>query len=344
MNSNEFPREWARARVAFTSHEEYQVLRDHSLHTAVLSGRLRFEAEEGGAWPVVGDWVMAMPNESGPWVLQAVLERRTVLYRGLAERGEPDQAMASNVDVALVICAMDMEFRERRVERYLYLAHEFAIRPVVVLNKIDRIADRADFERRTESVAHGVAQYSISALTGEGVDALMGAVSAGETAVLLGSSGVGKSTLLNRLKGNEKQRTHPVREADSKGRHTTTHRELLELECGWTLIDMPGLREVGLAGGDGVGIDATFADILELATACRFPDCRHTAEPGCRVREAAASGVLEAARLGNYQKMLRELAFRERQADKGAEAAQKLKWRKMHLAMRKQPDKRKGGG
>ena len=341
MNSKTFSRDWIRARVALSSHEEYQVLFEGKMSEAVLSGRIRFEAEQGGCWPVVGDWVIAMPNDSGPSVVQAVVHRQNVLYRGLAERGEPDQAMAANVDVALVVSALDAEFHERRLERYLYLAHECGVRPIVVLNKTDSAIGRTEFERRAVNVAGGVEMYSISALTGEGVAELIGAVKMGQTAVLLGSSGVGKSTLLNRLKGFELHRTQPVRERDHKGRHTTTHRELLELKCGWTLIDMPGLREVGLPAGPGLGIVTTFDDIGQWAKACRFHDCQHQGEPGCEVAAALASGKLEAARFANYQKLLRELAFRERQADKGAESAERAKWKKVHLAMRKSPDKRK---
>ena len=342
MNSKEFPHEWVRARVALSSHEEYRILCEGQMVEAVLAGRVRFEAEAVGCWPVVGDWVMAMANQSGPWVVQAVVDRQNVLYRGLAERGEPDQAMAANVDVALVVSALDAEFHERRLERYLYLANECGVRPIIVLNKTDRAVARAKLEQRAEKVAGGVAMHSISALTGEGVADLMGAIKLGQTAVLLGSSGVGKSTLLNRLKGFEMQRTQPVRERDYKGRHTTTHRELIELECGWTLIDMPGLREVGLPGGPGAAIATTFEDITQWATSCRFFDCQHRGEPGCEVAAAVASGKLEAARFANYQKMLRELTFRERQADKGLESAERAKWKKIHLAMRKSPDKRKG--
>ena len=342
MNSKEFPRDWVRARVAASSHEEYRILFEGQLSEAVLAGRIRFEAEEGGYWPVVGDWVMALPNDSGPWVVHAVVDRRNVLYRGLAERGEPDQAMAANVDVALIMSALDAEFRERRLERYLYLAHECGVRPIVVLNKTDCAVGRGEFERRAMSVAGLVEVYSVSALTGEGVSELIGAVMVGQTAVLLGSSGVGKSTLLNRLKGFELQRTQPVRERDHKGRHTTTHRELLDLECGWTLIDMPGLREVGLPTGAGMGIDTTFEDIIQWAKLCHFHDCRHQGEPGCEVAAAVVSGKLEAARFANYQKLLRELAFRERQADKAVESAERAKWKKIQMAMRKSPDKRKG--
>ena len=331
----EFPESWIPARVSFSSHEEFQLLSPSGSHQGVLSGRIRFEAEEGGAWPVVGDWAAVLPNGNGPWVIQLVLPRSSTLYRGLAERGEPDQIMAANVDVALILSALDNELNTRRLERYLYLVGASRIRPIIVLNKADLHSDLEQVQEVVRKVCAGADVHVISAQTGAGVDELSAAIQPAQTAVLLGSSGVGKSTLLNRLIGAEQQRTSPVRESDSKGRHTTTHRQLIPMPLGWVMIDMPGIREVGLPGGEESRMESAFPEIEAWSAECRFPDCSHVGEPGCRVLEAIEMEELQGDRLASYQKFLREIAFQHRRGNKQAELQEKARWKTIHKEQRK---------
>lgn len=328
----EYPPKWTPARVCSISHNSFHLIRPDGAFSAVVSGRLRFDAKDGGLWPVVGDWVAALPRADGSWTIQGVVPRANALYRGLMERGEPSQMMAANVDVALILSGLDNDLNLRRVERYVHLAKTNKIRPVIVLNKLDLSPD-------TEAVKVALAAFEcevhfVSALTGVGVDDLSAAIGHGQTAVLLGSSGVGKSTLFNRILGREAQRTSAVRDSDSKGRHTTTHRQLIPMPQGWVLIDMPGIREVGLPSAPDESTDATFPDIQALGGECRFPDCRHESEPDCSVQEAVKAGKLDAARLANFHKMRREVARQSSLGDKQAEVELRAKWKVIHKAQK----------
>ena len=330
----EFPEKWTPARVSASSHGEFQLLSEQGTHLASVSGRLRLDSKEGAAWPVVGDWVAAMPKENAPYVIQRVLPRTSTLYRGLADRGEPDQIMVANVDVAMVLTGLDNDFNTRRLERFLYLASSSGIRPVIVLNKADLHTDLEEVRAIVSKVAAGCAIHVISAQTGLGVDELARSIQPGQTAVLLGSSGVGKSTLLNRFSGVEHQRTSAVRESDSKGRHTTTTRNLIPMPGGWVLIDMPGIRAVGLPGGH-EAMEAVFPDIDAWSMECKFADCTHQTEPECRLTEVLRSGELSPERFANYRKMLLEVAFQQIQGDKQAELQKKAFTKVVHKAQKK---------
>jgi ribosome biogenesis GTPase len=304
---------------------------------AEMSGRFRHRAKGDADLPAVGDWVaVRLAGGEGPALIQAVLPRRTRLARKVPGAPTAEQVMAANVDVVLVVAGLDGDYTPRRLERALVLVWDGGAQPAIVLNKADLLSP-AEIEERvraTEDVAPGVPVITVSAATGEGLAALEPRLRPGRTAALIGSSGVGKSTLVNRLLGQERQRTAEVRTHDSRGRHTTTHRELLRLPGGGLLIDTPGLRELQLwAAPD--ALDGAFADVDALAGSCRFADCRHAGEPGCAVTGAADAGTLSPARLESYRKLQRELRHLALRQDDRGRREEKEKWRAIHKAARK---------
>lgn len=272
-----------------------------------VPGKLLHKARAGGGLPGVGDWVALslLPGED-KGVIRAVVPRRTVLERKVVGRVHDRQVLAANVDLVFVTLALDASFNIRKMERFLVMAHEGGARPVVVLNKAD-LCDNAEFCAEAARAAAGATPVlNVSARTGRGMPQLRKLLKPGETSVFLGPSGVGKSSLVNRLYGEEVQATIEIRDWDAKGRHTTTSRELIQLSCGALVIDTPGLREFHLWHADG-GIEDAFPEIAELGARCRFRDCSHSVEKHCAVIEAAASGALPMERLENYRKLRREL-------------------------------------
>ncbi len=317
------------ARVAAAGRKHFVVWTEYGEIDVEPSGGLRYASE---LWPVVGDWVVL--REDGPSI-ERVLQRRTTVARQLPG-GRGRQVMAANVDVLFIVTALGSEYNARRLERYLVLARESGARPVIVLNKVD-LADRLnvdmnDLLNRTQALAEGAHVLALSASSDPALDTVAAELLPGETAAMIGSSGVGKSTILNRLLGKERQKTASVRDGDDKGRHTTTTRELFRMPGGWLLIDMPGLREVQL-WAETEAIDASFEDVQALAAQCRFRDCAHAGEPGC----AVVGGGLDATRLANYQKMRREVEYLAIKADPELERQRKTKWKAIHKAMRKDP-------
>jgi ribosome biogenesis GTPase / thiamine phosphate phosphatase len=285
-------------------------------------GKLHDGAAVGGLLPAVGDWVAVQPLGPERGVVEAVLTRRTAISRQEAFKGSGEQVLAANVDVVLLVMGLDNDYNIRRLERYLTTAWDSGASPALVLTKLDLCRDPT-IVVEAESVAMGVPVVAVSNVTGEGLDTLEGMLPAAETVVLIGSSGVGKSTLINRLIGDERLATNGLR-ADGRGRHTTRHRELFELPGGALLIDTPGLRELQLWQGD---VDEAFADVVELAAECRFSDCGHETEPGCAVRSAIATGRLDAERLKAYRKLQRELASIAGRRDRRLWAENKRRWR-----------------
>ena len=337
-------------------HKETSIVRGADGHDrpAIVSGRFRYDALAASDYPAVGDWVALEPTrpEAGaddPAIIAAVLPRESSFVRSAADSSRrtaghlaDEQVIAANVDVAFIVAGLDNDFNLRRLERYLAVAWASSVRPVVVLNKAD-IAD--DLEGRlvaVGSIAPGVPVVVLSALTGDHVADLGEHLHVGRTAVVLGSSGVGKSTLVNALLGEERQATAAVRDDDSRGRHTTTHRELFVLPGGALLIDTPGIRSLELAGAD-EGVDTAFDDINALADACRFRDCRHEGEPGCAVRGALDDGSLTIDRLESHRKLERELAFAERKGDPRAQAEERKRWKAIHKSVGKHMDAKYGG-
>ncbi|WP_426750428.1 ribosome small subunit-dependent GTPase A [Myxococcus sp. Y35] len=291
---------------------------------ARTAGRLLHQAPSAEALPTVGDWVaLQLPDGEGEALIHAVLPRQSVLARREAGSERDGQLIAANLDVVFLAAGLDGNFNPRRIERALALAWSSGASPVVVLTKADLHPDAASLVAEVEDLAPGVPVLALSAWTGEGLEALYACLPAGKTGALVGSSGVGKSTLVNRLLGEARLVTQAVRAEDDKGRHTTTHRELFVLPGGGLLIDGPGMRELGLLGGEDEGIQQTFSDILELAADCRFSDCQHQREPGCAVRAAVASGVLSQERLASYERLQREQAFHARQSSVSAERDQR---------------------
>jgi ribosome biogenesis GTPase len=288
---------------------------------AAVSGSFRFEALAASEYPTVGDWVAL--DASG--VIVAILPRRTTFRRMATDATrhgaglDDEQVMAANVDVALLVAGLDHDFNVRRIERYLAVARSSGIAPVVVLNKADVEDDVEGVRAAVGTIAPGVPVVPVSARTGAGLDALRTHLRPGATAAILGSSGVGKSTLVNALLGEERQKTAEVRVADSRGRHTTTHRELFELPNGALLVDTPGIRALEVLGAE-EGVETSFDDVAAIAATCRFSDCGHDHEPGCAVRVAIAEGRLAPERLASHRKLERELARVDRQTDARARA------------------------
>jgi ribosome biogenesis GTPase len=318
-------------RVIAEHRGRYVVWTAEGERAAVLAGRLRHHADSREALPATGDWV-AVDEGSGTAAIQAVLPRRSVFRRKAAGHATEAQVLAANVDTALIAAALPGDVNPRRIERYLALAWESGAVPVVVLTKAD-LADDVDAALRgVRAVAPGVDVAAVSSVTGAGVDALARWLKPGRTAVLLGSSGAGKSTLTNLLVGAEALRTGAVRD-DGKGRHTTTHRQLVRLRNGALLIDTPGMRELQLWTAD-AGLESAFADVEALAAGCRFADCAHESEPGCAVRAAAVSGALDPERLESWRRLRRELAWLETKQDEAAAAAERARVRTIHRAQR----------
>ena len=320
-------------RVAVQHRGAYDVLTELGELRCDVAGRLYDESASPADLPAVGDWVAvaARPGENGGTV-QAVLPRRTKFSRKTAWQAAEEQVLAANVDVVLIVSSLNEDLNLRRLERYLTLGWESGARPVFVLTKADLAEDVDAAVREVESVAFGVPLVPLSSVTGEGLDALRSHLGAGVTAALLGSSGVGKSTLINTLAGEELLATREIRD-DGKGRHTTTRRELVQLPGGALVIDTPGMREIQLWVAD-EGLEEAFEDVAELFGSCRFSDCAHESEPGCAVKEALADGTLQPERWESYLKLQRELAHLERRIDKRAAAEERKRWKAISVFAR----------
>jgi len=308
-------RNLAPARIAVEHRSRYVLYAEDGEHDAVLAGRLRQENDLAAWHPVVGDWVaVALGTGDGPAVIHAVLPRATRFARRAPLRDDIEQVLAANIDRVLIVVAADRDTNARRIERYLAMAWEGGAEPVIVLSKCD--LDGADDRRRDiEAAALGIRVISVSNITGDGVEDVRALLMEGTTTALLGSSGVGKSSLVNSLLGGgrEQLRTGAVRD-DGKGRHTTTHRELVPLSSGGLLLDTPGMRELGLWDAS-EGTREVFADIAALSDRCRFTDCGHDTEPGCAVLDAVATGEVSQERLDSWRKLVAELAYLERRDD-----------------------------
>ena len=327
------------ARVSAVHREQLRLLTASGDATAELIGALLYRLESRAAWPAVGDWVAVQRTGPDQAMVHAVLPRRTLFSRRAPGRREEEQAIAANVDVTLIVCGLDRDFNPRRIERYLALTRESGAAAAVVLNKADLCDEPAARVDTVRSRAPGVPVVALSALAPEAAEALRALIPPGHTAALLGSSGVGKSTLVNLLLQQERQRVQPVRESDSRGRHTTTHRELLPLPGGGALIDTPGMRELQLwAGVD--SIDASFDEVTALAAECRFRNCQHRGELGCAIEQAVRDGEIPEDRWLSYQKLRAEAAFHVRKTDVLEAQKQKQQWKQIHKAMRR--DKKPG--
>jgi ribosome biogenesis GTPase len=305
-------------RVAAVHRGAFDVWTESGAVRSRLPGRLVHEGLDVG----VGDWVGLSDG-----LIRTVLPRRSAIVRNAAGLTTTAQTLAANVDVALVVSSLGPDLEPRRIERYLVTIWESGASPEIVLTKADRLDDPWPLVAEVEALALGVRVHVVSAVTGQGCDALRARIPAGTTAVLLGSSGVGKSTLVNLWLGEETMATKETREDDDEGRHTTTHRQLLVLPGGGLVIDTPGLRELQLWDVDSAALDATFADVEELAADCRFADCTHTHEPECAVLAAVESGELPRERLHSWRKLQRELRAIAMRHDIRLRKEEGRKWR-----------------
>jgi ribosome biogenesis GTPase len=308
---------------------------------AQVSGRLRHLASGRADFPAVGDWVALRASaDAGPALIEAVLPRKNKLSRQSAGDSGGEQILAANLDVLFLITSLNRDLNACRVERFLTAAALPGCRAVVLLTKSD-LCDSPDPVAAEFRERLAVPVHAVSALAGDGLDALTAYLTEGTTAATLGTSGVGKSTLLNRLAGQQRE-TQPVREDDDRGRHTTTHRELVPLPSGGLLIDSPGIRELRL-WAEGADVDAAFEDIAALAAGCPFADCSHTHEPRCAVRRAVLDGVLDEARLESFLKLGREMQYEEARGGGRAARERKERERRLHREIEKHKRRKQGG-
>jgi ribosome biogenesis GTPase len=321
-------------RVALEHQHLYRVLTERGEMLARVAGRLRHEATASTDYPAVGDWVAlaARPGELRT-TIQAILPRVSRFSRKVPGEVTAEQVVAANIDTVFLTMGLDGDFNLRRIERYLVTAWKSGASPVVLLTKADVADDLPARLGEVASVASGAPVHATSVRADVGIGELAPYLEIGRTVALLGSSGVGKSTLINRLIGRDVQRTAEVSGVKSRGRHTTTHRELIVLPGGGLVIDTPGLRELQLWEAPG-SIDAAFADIEAIAAGCHFGDCRHDTEPKCAVRAAAADGRLGPERLESYLKLRKEAEYLAGRQDRLAELERKRKWKTIHKAVR----------
>ncbi len=321
------------ARVVEELKTLYRVRTESGEFLAGIAGRLRYLAQSRDGFPAVGDWV-AVSASDGRARIESILPRRTKLSRKAAGRNSSEQIIATNLDVVFIVSSLNREFNLRRIERYLAAVWEGGAQPVVLLNKADLCTEVAERVAEVESIAIAVPVCPVSALERNGVDAVRRHLGPEMTAAFVGSSGVGKSTIINALAEDGRLPVGPVRPSDDRGRHTTTSRQTVFLPGGGIVIDTPGMREFQL-WDSGQGLTQAFEDIQALAEDCRFRDCAHHGEPGCAVEAAISEARLEPERLENHRKLQAELRFLECKVDPQAAHEQKRRWKQIHRAMRR---------
>ena len=324
------------ARITAVHKERYALVCEYG----ETFGRLKTKEYYGGfeEFPTAGDFVMINHNPGGDSQIIRTLPRRTFFSRRDPTPGRGEQAVASNFDYVFIMQSLNHDFNLRRMERYLTLAWQSGAVPVVVLTKADIAADPSPYIMTAERLAMGAAVYAVSSKTGEGLEALSQYIAAGKTSVFLGSSGVGKSSLVNALAGEEIMTVNGIREDDSKGRHTTTHRQLVMLKNGAMIIDTPGMRELGMWDVT-EGLGEAFADVEQFIGKCRFRNCKHETEPGCAIKAALESGELSLERWQSYNGLKSEAKYSD---DKVSYLRQKQQWHKDIAKFNKQRKKSSG--
>jgi ribosome biogenesis GTPase len=318
---------YAAGRVALEYKHFYRIYSEWGEVLGEIAGRLRHEALDREDLPVVGDWVVIRRSpESDKVTIHAVLPRKSKFTRKVAGFRTEKQIIGSNIDTVFLVTSLNQDFNPRRVERYLIVAWESGARPIIVLSKSDLCDEVEERTREIKAVVGDVPIHAVSVVKREGLDELARYLKAGQTVALLGSSGVGKSTLVNYLLGREHLRVQEIRKHDGRGVHTTTRRELIVLPQGGLVLDTPGMRELQLWDGEG-GLAIAFADIETVATQCYFSDCRHQDEPRCAIREALAEGAIDAARYESYEKLKKELTYLARKQDIRSAIVEKKRWK-----------------
>lgn len=318
-------------RVAVEYRDCYLIYLEQGKQFAEVTGKFRYQATGLQDFPAVGDWVAVQQT-----TIHAVLPRLSKFSRKIVGSTTEEQVIATNVDTVFLVSGLDGDFNLRRIERYLVLVWESGSIPVIVLNKADLCTDLERRIAEVQAIALGVPVIALSATQQQDIEALQPYLQPGKTIALLGSSGVGKSTLTNQLKGEQAQAVQAVRQGDDRGKHTTTHRQLIPLPSGALIIDTPGMRELQLWSG-AEALPETFAEVEDLAQQCRFRNCQHEQEPGCAVQAAISMGQLDSSRLQNYQKLQRELQYMARKQDQRANLAEKDRWKKLSKAVRNHP-------
>ncbi len=319
------------ARVIAEHKGRYSILLGDNTITAEITGKMMFAAETRKDYPAVGDWVaVQLYDEKSPAIIQNVLPRKTILSRKTSGREVEEQIIATNMDIVFIVQGLDKNYNLRRLERFLVVATQSGAEPVILLSKIDLLSNDELNERLEEvkTISKDATTIAYSAKTLVHLQEIKNLITKDSTICFIGSSGAGKSTLINRLIGREKIHTQEVREEDSRGKHTTTHRELIPLATGGCVIDTPGLREIGLwdVGGS---VDEAFSDITELALQCKFTDCTHAHEPGCAVQSAIEEGMLEAGRYESFLKLKREADYIASKSDITKQQERKAREKKM---------------
>lgn len=325
------------ARVIIEHKQGFKIMTDTEELSAVVSGAYSHQIMERGNYPAVGDWIIVEKlNGEMKAVIHKLIARQSKFSRKIAGQTTEEQVVAANIDIVFIVMSMNDDFNIRRLERYLIAGWDSGATPVIVLTKADLVDDVSPYIEATESIALGVEILAVSAFTGTGIDKLINFLGEGKTGALLGSSGVGKSSLINALLDEDQMRVQTIREDDAKGRHTTTHRELIMLPSGGCLIDTPGMRELQLWDYSNQ-LDASFKDVEAFASHCKFRDCTHTNEPGCQVKKAIEDGQLERDRILSYFKLQKELAYLERKTNIRAQQAETKMWKRIskHVKHRK---------
>lgn len=319
-------------RISGLSREIYHIIGRYGEKNAKLKGSVFYQDAKFINYPAVGDYVVAKHIEAGDDIIYRILERSSVFTRNNPSIRNismvMEQVVAANVDIVFLMLSLNQDFNLRRLERYLAVAWESGATPVIVLTKADIAEDIEDYVEQAKEIAPFVEIVAVSSHTGFGLEQLDQYLKPGETVVFLGSSGIGKSSLINALAGEEIMKVNNIRDDDDKGRHTTTSRELIQLKTGAILMDTPGMRVLGI--NDSMeGLSETFTDVEELAGQCRFGDCKHGNEPGCAVREAIENGTLSIGRLNSYQKLLKEAAYAKKKTEILNKKMNKMKNRRM---------------
>ena len=320
LNEFNIKEDYKVARVAVEYKNSYKLFLDSDEMLGQISGKMHYARR----FPVVGDWVLVSLISDDRAIIHEILPRKSKFSRKTAGGVTEEQIVAANIDTIFLVSSLNQDFNLRRIERYLTIAWDSGAKPVIILSKADLSEDNEVKKAEVQEIAYGVPVHLISSLTGEGIEELDEYLIEGSTSALLGSSGVGKSTLINKILGEEKLKTNEIRSYDGKGKHTTTNRELIILPGGGVIIDTPGMKEIQLWDGS-EGLNESFKDIETLAQNCHFNDCQHDSEPKCAVKKAIKDGVMTKERLESYRKLQRELKYMEIKKERGARAVEKYK-------------------